>query len=128
MIWVQTRDAFGGNRAMDRRRHLRLSLSLPVRIWGMDAHAMPFMQLASAVNISSSGARIQGLRRQVRAGEILEVQMGEEKAQFRVTWVGKLGSRRQGQLGIERLASEPTIWDFNFPHCVQHPQIPGRAQ
>ena len=65
---------------MDRRRHLRLSLSLPVRIWGMDAHAMPFMQLASAVNISSSGARIQGLRRQVRAGEILEVQMGEEKA------------------------------------------------
>jgi hypothetical protein len=89
---------------------------------------MPFIQLASAVNISSTGARLEGLQRQVRPAEIVEVQMGKEKAQFRVTWVGKLGSRREGQLGIERLASEPSLWDFNFPRCIQQAQIPGRVQ
>jgi hypothetical protein len=82
---------------MDRRRNPRVSARLPVRIWGMDVYLRPFMQLATAMNISRNGALIQGMRRQVRPGEILEVQLGHEKAQFCVTWVGKLGSRKDGE-------------------------------
>src|SRR4029077_12187642 len=104
---------------MDRRRNPRVTALLPVCVWGMDAHALPFMQAATVRNISSSGAVIQGLCRQVRLGEILEVQFGPDKAQFRVVWAGKPGSRREGEIGVESLASEPSLWDLDLCHCSQ---------
>jgi hypothetical protein len=104
---------------MDRRRNPRVTAVLPIRVWGMDAHALPFMQAATVRNISSSGAVIQGLCRQVRPGEILDVQFGPDKAQFRVVWAGKLGSRREGEIGVESLASEPSLWDLDWCHCSQ---------
>jgi hypothetical protein len=98
---------------MDRRQKPRVTAFLPVRIWGVDAYSLPFMQLARAKNVSGGGAVIQGLSRQVRPGEVLEVQTEEAKAQFRVIWVGKAGSRSQGQIGVQSLPSEPDIWDLD---------------
>ena len=95
---------------MDRRRNPRVAAHLPVRIWGVDAHDLPFMQLASVKNLSSTGAVIQGMRRQIKPGEILEVQFDEEKAQFRVVWTGEHGTHSAGELGLQRLASEPCLW------------------
>ncbi len=95
---------------MDRRRSPRVKAQLPVRIWGVDAHDLPFMQLASVKNLSASGVVIQGMRRQVRPGEILEVQLDDEKAQFRVIWTGMHGTRGAGEIGLRRLASEPCLW------------------
>jgi hypothetical protein len=104
---------------MDRRQSPRVIALLPVRIWGVDAFALPFMQLASVRNISGGGAVIQGIRRQILPGETLEVQLGESKAQFRVVWVGKPGSPREGEIGVESLPSEPSIWDVNLGRCSQ---------
>lgn len=95
---------------MDRRRNARFKAQLPVRIWGVDAHDLPFMQLASIRNLSSTGVVIRGLRRQIRPGEILEVQLDHEKAQFRVIWTGMQGTNSAGELGLQRLASEPCLW------------------
>ncbi|MGA9041944.1 MAG: PilZ domain-containing protein [Terriglobales bacterium] len=104
---------------MDRRRSPRIAARLPVRIWGMDAYALPFMALVTLNDISQTGARVQGIRRMVKAGTVLEVQLGEEKAQFRVAWVGKAGTQKEGQLGLESLPSEPCIWDVNLGLCNQ---------
>ena len=95
---------------MDRRRSPRVTAHLPVRIWGVDAHDLPFMQLASVKNLSSTGAVIHGMRRQVRTGEILEVQMDQEKAQFRVIWTGMPGTCKAGEVGLQSLASGPCLW------------------
>jgi hypothetical protein len=57
--------------------------------------------------------------RPVRAGAILHLQHEEDQAQFRVVWVGKQGTRRQGEIGVESLSSEPFIWDVNLLHCAQ---------
>ncbi|MBZ5651502.1 MAG: PilZ domain-containing protein [Acidobacteriia bacterium] len=95
---------------MDRRRNPRVTACLPVRIWGVDAHDLPFMQLASVKNLSSTGAVVQGMRRQIKPGEILEVQMDGEKAQFRVVWTGMQGTCSAGEIGLQRLASEPCLW------------------
>lgn len=95
---------------MDRRRSPRVGAHLPVRIWGVDAHDLPFMQLASVKNLSGTGAVIHGIRRQIRPGEILEVQMDDEKAQFRVIWTGMQGTQAAGEIGLQRLASEPCLW------------------
>jgi len=85
----------------------------------MDAYSLPFMAMGTVKDISLNGALVHGIRRQVRAGTILEVQLGEEKAQFRVAWVGRLGTRKEGQLGLESLPSEPCIWDVNLGLCTQ---------
>ena len=95
---------------MDRRRSPRVRALFPVRIWGVDAHDLPFMQLASVKNLSSSGVVIQGMRRQVKPCEILEVQLDDEKAQFRVVWTGMQGTHSAGEIGLRRLASEPCLW------------------
>ena len=95
---------------MDRRRSPRVTAHLPVRVWGVDAHDLPFMQLASVKNLSGTGAVIHGMRRRMRLGEILEVQMDQEKAQFRVVWTGMPGTHAAGEIGLQRLASEPYLW------------------
>ena len=95
---------------MDRRRSPRVTAHLPVRIWGVDAHDLPFMQLARVKNLSGTGAVIRGMHRRVRPGEILEVQMDREKAQFRVVWTGMPGTHAAGEIGLQRLASEPHLW------------------
>ena len=65
---------------MDRRRSPRVTAHLPVRIWGVDAHDLPFMQLASVKNLSSTGAVIHGMRRHLRTGEILDADIGWDAA------------------------------------------------
>lgn len=106
---------------MDRRRNPRVTAFLPVRVWGVDAHSLPFLQQARVKNFSGGGAVIQGLCRQVKPGEILEVQSDEGKAQFRVVWVGKLGGRRDGEIGIQSLPSEPDIWPMQNSRRAQYP-------
>ena len=108
-----------GDGSMDHRRASRVSAVLPVRIWGIDAHAQPFMQEASVTNISRSGAAVRGVNRRVRPGEVLEVQFGGQIGQFRVMWVGRHGTDQQGELGIVSLASQPSIWNVNLGRCVQ---------
>jgi hypothetical protein len=104
---------------MDRRRNQRVAALLTVRIWGMDAKSLPFTQHAQVKNISDRGAVLHGIVRPVRAGAILNVQHEGDQAQFRVVWVGRHGGRRQGQIGIEALSSEPAIWDVDLLHCGQ---------
>jgi c-di-GMP-binding flagellar brake protein YcgR len=104
---------------MDRRRNRRVAAFLTVRIWGVDAKRLPFAQHAQVRNISDGGAVLHGMIRPVKAGEILYVQHDEDQAQFRVVWVGKPGTSRQSEIGIESLPSEPSIWDVNLLHCGQ---------
>jgi hypothetical protein len=104
---------------MDRRRSPRVATFLPVRIWGVDAHCLPFMQLATVKNVSDGGAVVQGLRRRVKPGEILEVQSEEGKAQYQVIWVGEMGGREGAEIGLQRLPAEPDVLRFSFTGCTQ---------
>lgn len=104
---------------MDRRRSPRVGAFLPVRIWGVDSHWLPFMQLATARNISAGGAVIQGMQHRVCEGTVLEVQHENVKAQFRVVWVGNLEMHTKGEIGIQMLPAEPTIWDVDLCLCSE---------
>jgi hypothetical protein len=104
---------------MDRRRETRIDTALPVRIWGVDSHSRPFMQLASVRNISSLGVVLQNVRAHIKPGEILDVQYYGAKAQFRVIWTGRPGTIEAGELGLERLPEEPLIWDVDPTRCGQ---------
>ena len=84
---------------------------LPVRIWGVDTNCRPFMQLATVRNISDSGALLEGMRAQLRVGEVVDVQYNHMRAEFMVVWTGKPGSYEEGELGLQTLPSQPSLWD-----------------
>jgi PilZ domain len=104
---------------MDRRRSPRVNVVLPVRIWGVDAHSLPFIQQATVRNISADGAVVQGIKRRVKPGEILEMQYDNGRAQFRVVWVGDFGSPEQHEIGLQALPDEHSLWDINLPWCCE---------
>ena len=64
---------------MDRRRKSRVSVPLSVRVWGVDAHSVPFTHLGRLRNVSEGGAVLTGIARNGGAGEVLDVQYGEER-------------------------------------------------
>ena len=104
---------------MDRRQSPRIEVQLPVQIWGLDAFGQPFTDPALVVNMSASGLVLHGVRRRIRAGELLDIRMGDEQAQFRVVWVGCAGTRMAGELGMERVTSQAFIPDSVLAHCSQ---------
>ncbi len=94
---------------MDRRRERRLNLEFPVRIWGMDRMARPFAEIVRVGNVSNSGAVLIGVRSKVETGDLLDVQLGASRAQFRIVWMGP-----SGEAGMQALAFERPIFDMGF--------------
>jgi hypothetical protein len=99
---------------MDRRRERRLNLELPVRIWGVDRMARPFAELVRVRNVSNGGAVLLGVRSKVQTGELLDVQLGESRAQFRIVWISL-----SGEAGIQALAFEPPILGIGLPKVCE---------
>ena len=83
----------------------------------MDAHSVPFMQQARLRNVSDGGAVLSGIARTLRAGEVLDVQYGNQKTQMRVIWVGKLTTPNAGEIGVQQLPTELPIWGLDLHHC-----------
>ena len=85
-------------------------MKLEVRVWGMDSTGKPFSQVARTVEISGNGARLEGVTCLQQAGEVIGVQHGNQKARFRILWIGENGTAEQGQIGIGCLESGKCIW------------------
>ncbi len=103
---------------MDRRSQQRVSVELPVKIWGVDANARPFTQPASLRTISGRGATLQGVSAQLKPGDVLDLQYQGSKAQFRVVWLGKHGGEMQGTVGVENLSNDVQLWDVDPLKCA----------
>ncbi len=99
---------------MDRRKERRLKLELPVRIWGVDKMAQPFAEIVRVRNVSNGGAVLTGVRAKVRTGEVLDVQLGASRAQFRIAWMSPAG-----EAGIQALAFEPPILGIGLPRVFE---------
>jgi hypothetical protein len=95
---------------MHPRDELRTEVSYDVRAWGMDANGKPFAQTVKALNVSRSGARLVGLTSSPRPADVIGVQCGNEKARFRVVWVGKEGTPEQDHIGISAVDEQRWIW------------------
>jgi hypothetical protein len=99
---------------MDRRRERRLTLELPVRIWGVDRMARAFAEIVRVGNVSNRGAVLIGMRSKVQAGDLLDVQLGASRAQFRIVWMNL-----SGEAGIQALAFEPPILGIGLPKVFE---------
>lgn len=100
---------------MATRRETRKEVALSVRIFGTDSNGRPFSDCVSTVNVSMEGAMIEGVHRPIKAGEIIGLSYGKNKARFRVQWVGQPGTGQQGRMGIQNMLSGQCLWEIPFP-------------
>ena len=71
--------------------------------------ARPFAEVVRVKNVSLSGAELLGVHAEICAGELLRVQHGSQRAQFRIAWASS------GEAGIQTLPFEPCIWSLALP-------------
>lgn len=91
------------------RREARVSKSVRVQVSGKDRTGRKFSQSAMAVDISKSGAKLDGIGYLTWPGEEIVVKRGWKSARFRVIWVGDTGPQ-SGQAGIHLLDTGKNIW------------------
>ena len=112
MIRLHPKTKFGVQ--MDRRKERRLDLELPVRIWGVDKMARPFAELVRVRNVSNGGAVLIGVHSKIQTGEVLDVQLGEARVQYRIVWMNL-----SGEAGIQALEFEPPILGIGLPKVFE---------
>ncbi len=99
----------------DQQTEPRLTVDLPVRIWGMSADGRTFSQHARAQNISSEGALISGVESELKVGDIFGVQCDEKKARCTVVWAVNAGPVKKNQVGVKLLADQECPWKNYLP-------------
>ena len=93
------------------RQTKRIHVALPIRVTYWDSENKPGLEMACTYDISEQGARVTGLRCVNGIGEIVAVERGRNKAFCRVVWVGEPNSELQGQVGIQSVESDRTMWE-----------------
>jgi hypothetical protein len=97
-------------RRIDRRRETRTIADLAVTIWGVDTQGERFLQVASARDISLSGALLSGVDADLRSGDFVGVLYAGRKARFRVVWTRYDGTGDKMQVALHRIDPDACPW------------------
>lgn len=104
------------------QRHKRTKMVLPLRFWLDDASSRDSApQLAHTVDISPIGGRLGGIRKALQSGQVIMLQRGHNKSQFRVIWTKRLGPN-EIQAGIESVVFERKVWGIDLPEELLSPE------
>jgi len=93
------------------RTDKRVHIALPIRVTYWDEDKKPGLEMACTYDISAHGARISNLRFVNQTGEIVAVERGRNKAFCRVVWIGDKDSKLHGQIGLQCVEPDRTLWD-----------------
>lgn len=104
---------------MGNRRQPRTPAALKVTVSGVDTSGNPFVQTAYARDVSTAGARLDGLALLQSPGQKIDVEHRGKSAKFLVVWVGDPGRREQGQVGIRSLDPAQDIWKMDLPRTAE---------
>ncbi|MGH9728050.1 MAG: hypothetical protein ACRD4V_05595 [Candidatus Acidiferrales bacterium] len=87
-----------------------MAKQIRISVEGIDANGNPFKQRVQTINISRSGARVDGPCCLRGPGEMVVVKRRWKKAKFRVVWTGQIGTPEAYQIGICLLEPEKKVW------------------
>jgi PAS domain S-box-containing protein len=96
------------------RKEQRLPGCKPVTVLGRDAYGNSFSQNTFTVEISPTGARLQGLP-PLACGAVLLLECGQESARYRVAWIGEKGEQAEGHVGLECIDANKFIFGIVPP-------------
>jgi len=99
----------------DKQLEPRVTVDLPVRVWGMSAEGRPFSQHARAQNISLDGALLSGIESELKVGDVIGVQCDDKKTRCTVAWVMNTGTIKRNQVGVKLLADQECPWKKYLP-------------
>ena len=99
----------------DNQPEPRVTVDLPVRVWGMSADGRPFSQHARAQNISSDGALLVGVESELKVGDVIGVQCDDKKTRCTVMWVMNTGAVKKNQVGVRLVADQECPWKTYLP-------------
>jgi hypothetical protein len=101
------------------RRSARVNIGCPIKISGLLASRAPFAEDAQIVTLSKFGAKIK-TRIPLKVGMQVKVQpvKGDKSGVFKVVWVGREGTPRAGEVGIEYTQEIGTILGITFPEVA----------
>lgn len=107
------------SKAAAERQKKRIQLALPIRVTYWDDAQKPCLEIACTYDISEHGARVTGLRCVKEAGEVIAIERGKNKAFCRVVWVGEPNSELAGQIGLQSVESDRTLWEAELKDMVE---------
>jgi hypothetical protein len=116
---------------MGKRCEPRKVVQVPVRIFGTDQKGRIFSESVTTLDVSRSGAKLSGVKAQVKVDEIIGLSCGQNKVHFRVKWAGQPGTPIEGQIGLINLSPERPLWDFHLPLGVMdtfRPEVRGERR
>jgi hypothetical protein len=93
------------------RKEQRIEAVYPIRLWGMDGNGKPFIEAASTLNVSRTGALLKNAPAKLSVGNIVGLRFGGQKCRFEVIWVGLKGTLDEGYLGLKSVEDGKHIWD-----------------
>jgi hypothetical protein len=89
----------------------RIHVALPIRVTYWGNHKKPGLEISCTYDISENGARIGNLSCVKEPGEIIAIGRGRAKAFCRVVWIGEANSELRGQIGIQCVETDRTLWE-----------------
>jgi hypothetical protein len=92
------------------RMQPRIPKALRVVVKGTDPKGNRFKQTSYTIDLSQDGARLDGIGFLTSPSQIIEVRRLWRKKNFRVVWVGQIGSTESNQVGVFGLQSEKHLW------------------
>ena len=98
---------------MDKRGKDRMKAVLPVKVRGRDISGQVFEELAHTLDVTTAGARLGGIRHQLKERDLLTVLYRQRKIDFRVVWTKKLEGSAEYQVGLQAVTQEREAWGLN---------------
>jgi hypothetical protein len=103
----------------NKRRHKRIKMVLPVRVWARDISDKPVHELAHTLDITPQGARLGAIRHQLKTGDKVLLQYHQRKIHFRVVWVMPLEGTKEFQVGLEAIGNGSETWGLELTERSQ---------
>lgn len=98
------------------RRSTRINLGCAIRLSGTLPNRGPFDVDAQIVTLSKFGAKVKtGIPLKVGMQVRIQPVRGEKSGVFKVVWVGREGTPRAGEVGVEYPQEVANILGINFP-------------
>lgn len=91
-----------------KRRHKRLKMVLPLKVWTKDIANNSVNELAHTLDITPQGARLGAIRHLLKAGETVTIQYRQRRFPCRVVWVRQLEGSSEYQVGVEAIGGGET--------------------
>jgi hypothetical protein len=111
----------------ERRLQDRKQAVLPVRVRGVDASGVSFEELAHTLDLTSGGARLGSIRRQLNQFDTLAVFYRQRRMEFKVIWTRLLDGKSEYQIGLQALTQAKEGWVANLFNSTPEPTKQSHA-